>query len=196
MRNQIERLWNERDQDLPFKSPYEALILASIVEKETGVGADRPLIAAVFVNRLRRGMKLQTDPTVIYGMGANFDGNLRKADLQRDTPYNTYTREGLPPTPIAMPSLASLSATLNPPKSEALYFVARGDGTSHFSTTLEAAQSGSEPLSAERAMIRAPSQGNGVRVNSSLWRGSTVPERQPTWNGSRINCACEARPSW
>ncbi len=137
MRNQIERLWNEREQDLPFKSPYEALILASIVEKETGVGADRPLIAAVFVNRLRRGMKLQTDPTVIYGMGANFDGNLRKADLQRDTPYNTYTREGLPPTPIAMPSLASLSATLNPPKSEALYFVARGDGTSHFSTTLE-----------------------------------------------------------
>jgi UPF0755 protein len=137
MRNQIERLWNEREQDLPFKSPYEALILASIVEKETGVGTDRPLIAAVFVNRLRRGMKLQTDPTVIYGMGANFDGNLRKADLQRDTPYNTYTREGLPPTPIAMPSLASLSATLNPPKSEALYFVARGDGTSHFSTTLE-----------------------------------------------------------
>jgi UPF0755 protein len=101
------------------------------------VAADRPLVAAVFVNRLRRGMKLQTDPTVIYGIGPAFDGNLRKADLQRDTPFNTYTRVGLPPTPIAMPGMASLSATLNPPQSDALYFVARGDGTSHFSASME-----------------------------------------------------------
>lgn len=137
MQKQLEKHWNSRAPDLPLKSPYEALILASIVEKETGVAADRPLVAAVFVNRLRRGMKLQTDPTVIYGLGAAFDGNLRKADLLRDTPFNTYTREGLPPTPIAMPGLASLSATLNPPRSDALYFVARGDGTSHFSASLE-----------------------------------------------------------
>ena len=137
MEKQLDNLWNARAPDLPFKSPYEALILASIVEKETGVDADRPMVAAVFVNRLRRGMKLQTDPTVIYGLGMTFDGNLRKADLLRDTPFNTYTREGLPPTPIAMPGLASLSATLNPPGSGALYFVARGDGTSHFSASLE-----------------------------------------------------------
>ena len=137
MQRKLDTLWNARAPDLPFQSPYEALILASIVEKETGLQADRPMVAAVFVNRLRRGMKLQTDPTVIYGMGMTFDGNLKKTDLLRDTPYNTYTREGLPPTPIAMPGLASLSATLNPPPSDALYFVARGDGTSHFSATLE-----------------------------------------------------------
>jgi UPF0755 protein len=136
MKKQLDRLWNARAPDLPFKTPYEALILASIVEKETGLEADRPLVAAVFVNRLQRGMKLQTDPTVIYGMGAAFDGNLRKEDLQRDTPFNTYARDGLPPTPICMPGLASLAATLNPPKSDALYFVARGDGSSHFSRSL------------------------------------------------------------
>ena len=137
MQRHLDTLWNARAPELPFQSPYEALILASIVEKETGLQADRPMVAAVFVNRLRRGLKLQTDPTVIYGMGMTFDGNLKKTDLLRDTPYNTYTREGLPPTPIAMPGLASLSATLNPPPSDALYFVARGDGTSHFSATLE-----------------------------------------------------------
>ncbi len=137
MQKRLDSLWNARRSDLPFKSPYEALILASIVEKETGVEADRPLVAAVFVNRLRKGMKLQTDPTVIYGLGSAFDGNLRKADLLRDTPFNTYTRVGLPPTPIAMPGLASLSATLNPPENEALYFVARGDGSSHFSKSME-----------------------------------------------------------
>jgi len=137
MQKQLDGLWNGRAPDLPFQSPYQALILASIVEKETGIAADRPLIAAVFINRLRRSMKLQTDPTVIYGLGTCFDGNLRKGDLVRDNPYNTYTREGLPPTPISMPGLASLRATLNPPKTEALYFVARGDGTSHFSTTLD-----------------------------------------------------------
>jgi UPF0755 protein len=128
--------WNKRAPGLPFASPYEALILASIVEKETGRPADRPLIASVFVNRLKRGMRLQTDPTVIYGIGAKFDGNLRKRDLETDTPYNTYTRDGLPPTPIALPSQASLDAVLNPPETPYLYFVARGDGSSEFSASL------------------------------------------------------------
>jgi UPF0755 protein len=128
--------WEKRAADLPFASPYEALILASIIEKETGKAEERTLIASVFVNRLRRGMKLQTDPSVIYGMGAAFDGNLRKADLLADTPHNTYTRGGLPPTPIAMPGLASLTAALNPARSEALYFVAKGDGSHYFSRSL------------------------------------------------------------
>jgi len=128
--------WEHRASDLPFKSPYEALILASIVEKETGRAADRPLIASVFVNRLKKGMRLQTDPTVIYGLGAAFDGDLRRRDLEADTPFNTYTRDGLPPTPIALPSQAALDAVLNPPPTEYLYFVARGDGTSKFSSTL------------------------------------------------------------
>ena len=136
MQAQIDALWQARAQGLRLDNPYQALILASIVEKETGQAAERPLIAAVFLNRLRAGMKLQTDPTVIYGLGAQFDGNLRKRDLLADGPYNTYMREGLPPTPIAMPGLAALSATLNPAPSKALYFVARGDGTSYFSNTL------------------------------------------------------------
>jgi len=136
MQGHLEAQWTKRAADLPLKTPYEALILASIVEKETGKPVDRPLVAAVFVNRLRKGMLLQADPTVIYGVGITFDGNLRKRDLQTDTPYNTYTRTGLPPTPIAMPGLASLVATLNPPQSDVLYFVSRGDGTSHFSRTL------------------------------------------------------------
>ncbi|OFZ92312.1 MAG: aminodeoxychorismate lyase [Betaproteobacteria bacterium RIFCSPLOWO2_12_FULL_62_58] len=137
MRVNLMEQWERRAANLPLATPYEALILASIVEKETGRAAERPLVAAVFVNRLRVGMKLQTDPTVIYGLGEIFDGNLRKRDLVADTPYNTYMREGLPPTPIAMPGLASLGAALNPPKSDALYFVARGDGTSHFSRSLD-----------------------------------------------------------
>ena len=128
--------WARRVPDLPLKSPTEALILASIVEKETGRPEERGLVAAVFINRLRIGMRLQTDPTVIYGMGESFDGNIRKRDLTTDTPYNTYTRAGLPPTPIAMPGLDALRATLNPASSNALYFVARGDGTSKFSRTL------------------------------------------------------------
>jgi UPF0755 protein len=137
MGKRLDEAWAGRAPDLPYRSPYEALILASIVEKETGRADDRPLVAAVFVNRLRRGMLLQTDPTVIYGMGESFDGNLRKRDLQTDTPYNTYTRAGLPPSPIAMPSHAALQAALNPADSRALYFVARGDGSSQFSHTLE-----------------------------------------------------------
>lgn len=128
--------WARRASDLPLQSPEELLILASIVEKETGRAADRPAIASVFINRLRKPMRLQTDPTVIYGMGERFDGNLRKRDLEADTPWNTYTRDGLPPTPIAMPSQASLDAVAQPLATNYLYFVARGDGTSQFSTNL------------------------------------------------------------
>ena len=133
----LETAWAQRGENLPYRTPYEALIMASIVEKETGRESDRPMVAAVFVNRLRSGMLLQTDPTVIYGVGESFDGNLRKRDLLADTPYNTYTRAGLPPTPIAMPGLASLQAALHPAASDVLYFVARGDGSSQFSRTLD-----------------------------------------------------------
>lgn len=136
MQRRLTDAWNARSPDLPYKTPYEALVMASIVEKETGQAAERPLIAAVFVNRLRKNMMLQTDPTVIYGIGQGFDGNLRKKDLQTDTPYNTYTRTGLPPTPIALPGLASLAAATTPAPTDALYFVARGDGSSHFSSSL------------------------------------------------------------
>jgi UPF0755 protein len=138
MQRQLAEAWAARVEGLPYKSPYEALIMASIVEKETGKASERAQIAGVFVNRLRKGMLLQTDPTVIYGMGAAFDGNIRKRDLQTDTPYNTYTRGGLPPTPIAMPGVASLAAAMNPATTRAVYFVARGDGSSEFSETLEA----------------------------------------------------------
>lgn len=137
MDKKLEAVWQARDPNLPLKSPEEVLILASIVEKETGRGSDRPLIASVFVNRLRTGMLLQTDPTVIYGMGERFDGNLRKRDLLTDTPWNTYTRPGLPPTPIAMPGRGALLAAVHPAESRSLYFVARGDGSSHFSATLD-----------------------------------------------------------
>ena len=136
MQKQLDLAWQGRDANLPLKTPYELLILASIVEKETGAAADRTQIAGVFMNRLRKGMRLQTDPTVIYGMGERFDGNLRKGDLQRDTAHNTYTRAGLPPTPICMPGLASLQAVAHPANTDALYFVARGDGTSQFSADL------------------------------------------------------------
>jgi len=136
MHDRLDAAWSKRAPDLPFTNAYEALILASIVEKETGRADDRPLIASVFVNRLRRGMRLQTDPSVIYGIGARFDGNLHKRDLESDSPYNTYMRDGLPPTPIALPSQASIDVVMNPPKSDYLYFVSRGDGTSEFSATL------------------------------------------------------------
>jgi UPF0755 protein len=128
--------WEGRAPDLPYRTPYEALIMASIVEKETGQATDRAQIAGVFANRLRRGMMLQTDPTVIYGLGEAFDGNLRKRDLLADGPYNTYTRAGLPPTPIALPGRAAIEAVLHPAATPNLYFVARGDGSSEFSTTL------------------------------------------------------------
>ena len=132
----LEYAWNNRDLALPLKSADEALVLASIVEKETGLASDRRMIASVFHNRLRIQMPLQTDPTVIYGMGASFDGNLRRVDLKTDHPWNTYVHKGLPPTPIAMPGLAALQATLHPATSKALYFVARGDGSSQFSENL------------------------------------------------------------
>ena len=137
MQGKVASEWAGRAEGLPYKTSHDALVMASIVEKETGREADRTLVAAVFVNRLRKGMLLQTDPSVIYGLGDAFDGNLRKRDLQTDTPYNTYKRPGLPPTPIAMPGLASLRAALHPAASEALYFVARGDGSSEFSRTLD-----------------------------------------------------------
>ena len=137
MDKNLDAAWSTRQPDTPLKTPEQALILASIVEKETGQGSDRAQISGVFTNRLRIGMLLQTDPTVIYGMGEKFDGNLRKRDLQTDTPWNTYTRPGLPPTPIAMPGRAALIAAVQPAQTKALYFVARGDGTSHFSATLE-----------------------------------------------------------
>jgi len=137
MDRQLAKAWAARAADVALKSPDEALILASIVEKETGKGADRAMISSVFHNRLRIGMRLQTDPTVIYGLGEAFDGNLRKGHLQSDTPWNTYTRAGLPPTPIAMPGKAALMAAVQPERSQALYFVAKGDGSSHFSTSLD-----------------------------------------------------------
>ena len=136
MKNNLELEWAASNEDLPLDTPYQALILASIIEKETGKDSDRDKIAGVFINRLRSGMLLQTDPTVIYGLGEKFDGNLRKKDLQKDNKYNTYTRPGLPPTPIAMPGLASIKAALNPAKTKALYFVAKGNGESHFSNNL------------------------------------------------------------
>ncbi len=137
MKKRLAQAWESRAPDLPIATPYEALILASIIEKETGQRGERPVIASVFANRLRIGMRLQTDPTVIYGLGAAFDGNLRKRDLLADTPFNTYTRDGLPPTPIAMPGAASIEAALHPEATSFLYFVGRGDGTHQFSRSLE-----------------------------------------------------------
>jgi len=138
MDKQLALAWQARSTNSPLKNPDELLILASIVEKETGLASDRDMVASVFSNRLRIGMMLQTDPTVIYGMGDKFDGNLRRRDLQTDTPWNTYTRAGLPPTPIAMPGKASLMAAAQPASNRALYFVARGDGSSQFSDNLDA----------------------------------------------------------
>ncbi|MFZ6772511.1 endolytic transglycosylase MltG [Undibacterium sp. SXout7W] len=136
MSKRLDDAWATRSSGLPYKNAYEVLIMASIVEKETGQKSERSLISAVFSNRLKTGMLLQTDPTVIYGMGDAYQGKIYKRDLLTDTPYNTYTRAGLPPTPIALPGLASLTAAANPARSDALYFVARGDGSSHFSTNL------------------------------------------------------------
>jgi UPF0755 protein len=136
MSKRLAEAWGKRDVSLPYKTPYDALIMASIVEKETGQKSERGMVAGVFVNRLKTGMLLQTDPTVIYGMGDRYQGVIHKSDLLTDTPYNTYTRRGMPPTPIALPGAASLAAAVNPDQTDALYFVARGDGTSHFSSNL------------------------------------------------------------
>jgi UPF0755 protein len=137
MQKTLQEAWTKRSSDLPLKSSYEALILASIIERETGLPHERREIAGVFIRRLKRGMLLQTDPTVIYGMGEGYDGNIRKRDLTRDTPYNTYTRKGLTPTPIAMPSGAAIEAALNPKAGKSLYFVATGEGGHYFSETLK-----------------------------------------------------------
>lgn len=138
MQKTLEAAWKNRADDLPYESPYEALIMASIIEKETGIAEERPQIAGVFVRRLQKGMRLQTDPTVIYGMGESFDGNIRRQDLRTDTAFNTYTRHGLPPTPIALPSRESIEAALNPADGDSLYFVATGeDGRHYFSSTLQ-----------------------------------------------------------
>lgn len=136
MLRHLDEAWKTKNMAVPYRTAYDALTMASIIEKETGQPSERSLIAAVFINRLKMGMLLQTDPTVIYGMGEQYKGKIRKRDLQADTPYNTYTRAGLPPTPIALPGLASLSAAMNPANSGALYFVAKGDGSSHFSDNL------------------------------------------------------------
>lgn len=133
----LAQAWAQREPGLPLANPEQALVLASIVEKETGLDAERAMVAGVFINRLRLGMRLQTDPSVIYGAGPDFEGRLRRKHLDTDTPYNTYTRAGLPPTPIAMPGWASLLAAVQPAQTPALYFVARGDGSSHFSATLD-----------------------------------------------------------
>ncbi|MBN2647708.1 MAG: endolytic transglycosylase MltG [Thiotrichales bacterium] len=137
MEQTLNQSWSNRQPDLPLQSAQQALVLASIVEKETGLAAERPLIAGVFVNRLRQGMRLQTDPTVIYGAGADYDGNIRRRDLNAKNAYNTYQIEGLPPTPIAMPSKEAIEAVLNPQTTDALFFVAKGGGAHQFSVTLE-----------------------------------------------------------
>ncbi len=137
MQSKLNHAWENREDNLPYENSYQALIMASIIEKETGKASERPMIAGVFINRLRIGMRLQTDPTVIYGIGAKYDGNIRKKDLMTDTPYNTYTRDGLPPSPIAMPGMASIEAALHPAKTKALYFVGKGDGSHVFSNSLE-----------------------------------------------------------
>ncbi len=138
MEQVLQEEWAQRDEGLPLESPYEALILASIVEKETGLAAERPTIAGVFIRRLDRGMKLQADPTVIYGLGERFDGNITRAHLRQDTPYNTYVHQGLPPTPIALPGRAAIHGALHPQAGDSLFFVAKGDGSHshHFSATL------------------------------------------------------------
>lgn len=157
MQKQLTVAWAQKDDASPLHTPYELLILASIVEKETGRASERSLVAAVFVNRLNLNMLLQTDPTVIYGIGPQFDGNLRKTDLRKDSPYNTYMNKGLPPTPIAMPSKQSLQAVVEPAKSDAIYFVARGDGSSHFSKTLKEHENAVDQFQRKRS---TPSKSN------------------------------------
>ena len=156
MQEVLTREWQSRDVGLPYENPYQALIMASIVEKETAVATEREQIAGVFVRRLQRGMRLQTDPTVIYGLGTRYNGNLTRADLREDTPYNTYTRAGLPPTPIAMPGLDSIVASLHPGVGDTLYFVAKGDGTHYFSSTLAEHNEAVRRYQVDRASVVVP----------------------------------------
>lgn len=160
MQRHLAAEWDARESDLPYRAPYDALIMASIIEKETGQAAERDLIAGVLVNRLRKGMRLQVDPTVIYGLGEAFNGNLKKIHLLTDGPYNSYLRAGLPPTPIALSGLASLHAAMRPARTDALYYVARGDGSSQFSRTLE------EHNRAVNKYQRAPARGAGLKSKS------------------------------
>ena len=159
MTDQLQFEWEKREEGLPFKTPDEALVLASIVEKETGVAAERPVIAGVFIRRLQKGMLLQTDPTVIYGMGDSFDGNLRLRDLRADTPYNTYTRKGLPPTPIAMPGVDAIHAVLHPAPGKSLYFVAMGEGRHYFSKTLKQHNLAVDKFQKKKTGIKLPPSG-------------------------------------
>jgi UPF0755 protein len=159
MSSQLNAAWESREKGLPFDTPYEALILASIVERETGAAEERPVIAGVFVRRLQKGMLLQTDPTVIYGMGENFDGNLRLRDLRKDTPYNTYTRKGLPPTPISMPGVDALHAVMHPATGKSLYFVAMGEGRHYFSNTLEQHNLAVDKFQRNKKGIKLPPSG-------------------------------------
>ena len=160
MREELAQAWAARAEDLPLETPYEALILASIIEKETGVDAERPQVAGVMTRRLQKGMRLQTDPTVIYGLGDSYDGDIRRADLTRDTPYNTYTRRGLPPTPIALPGRASLRAAVAPAAGNTLFFVATGepDGSHTFSVTLEEHNAAVQRYLKRRARARKEEQ--------------------------------------
>jgi UPF0755 protein len=159
MMKRLKAAWDQRAPALPYTDPYQALIMASLVEKETGQKSERAMIAGVFVNRLKTGMLLQTDPTVIYGLGDKYDGKIHKRDLETDTPYNTYTRAGLPPTPIALPGVQSLAAATAPAQTDALYFVSRGDGTSHFSINLN---EHNKAVNAYQRNTGAPPQGRGT----------------------------------
>jgi len=159
MNDQLTLAWEKREEGLPFETPDEALILASIVEKETGAVEERPIIAGVFVRRLQKGMRLQTDPTVIYGMGEAYDGNIRKRDLLEDTPYNTYTRAGLPPTPIAMPGVDAIRAVLHPARGKSLYFVSMGEGKHYFSSTLKQHNLAVEKFQKKKKGIKLPPSG-------------------------------------
>lgn len=163
MRDVLAAAWENRADDLPLKNPYEALILASIVEKETAVESERTRVAGVFTRRLERGMRLETDPTVIYGLGEDYDGDIRYSDLRRDTPYNTYTRRGLPPTPICLPGRESIIAALQPAPGDEIFFVARGPGREHvFSSTYEEHRRAVREYQMQRRPLDEPDEGNGT----------------------------------
>lgn len=177
----LMKAWDGREPNAQIKTPYEALILASIVEKETGVPEERPLVAGLFLNRLAKGMLLQTDPTVIYGMGDQYDGNLRKADLQRDTPYNSYTRKGLPPTPIATPSKAAIDAVMHPAQTDALYFVATGNGGHNFSKNYSDHQKAVASYLKEIRTQQKQKAQEGTNPENALPEGvPTVPSTEST----------------